>query len=290
MLTPESVEFAYELAGLGSRMLAALVDHLIVVGMLILTWIVAIVGGCMTFTIGFALTIPLGILVSFVLYFGYFTWFEWRWNGQTPGKRMLDLRVIDDRGMNIDLFQAFARNLLRLVDMMPVLRVPVLDFVTIGFYAVGGACALITRSHKRIGDWAAGTLVVRTRKRVMPAAILAPNEKYNTLQEDGALRSRIRQRLSLEERETLLQLCTRRGELEFEARQTLFSEAAAYLEQRLEIPREPFLSEEKFVQNIAAVALAESAMGDKGELRGERGPLPAAAGAGGRPGPDSRWS
>jgi uncharacterized RDD family membrane protein YckC len=210
-------------------------------------------GGCITL----GLTIVLGLIGTFLIYFGYFTFFEWRWNGQTPGKRALDLRVIDDRGMNADLFQAFVRNLLRVVDMMPPLVT--LDFVAIGFYGVGGLCALISPNQKRLGDWAAGTLVVRTRKRVMPGGIIAPNEKYNTLLEDAGLRSRIRARLSLEERETLLQLCLRRNELEFDARQALFAEAAEYLEARLEISRDTFLSEEKFVQNIAAVALADSA-------------------------------
>jgi hypothetical protein len=190
-----------------------------------------------------------------VLYFGYFAYFEWKWNGQTPGKRMMDLRVIDDRGMSVDAFQSLTRNLFRIVDMMPFLFA--LDFISIGFYGLGGIAAWLSPQQKRLGDWAAGTLVIRTQKRVMPGAIIAPNEKYNTLQENGALRQRIKRSLSLEEREVLLQLCLRRNELEFAGRQNLFADAAALLEERLEITREPFLSEEKFVQNIVAVALDE---------------------------------
>lgn len=254
VLTPESVEFVYELGGLGSRMLAALVDHLIIIALLVVVWVVGFFTAC----ISMVLTGPIlgfAIAGTFLTYFGYFAWFEWRWNGQTPGKRLLDLRVIDDRGMNIDLFQALVRNLLRIVDMMPPLLG--LDFVAIGLYGLGGIVAFISPTNKRLGDWAAGTLVVRTRKRVLPAEIIAPNEKYNTLQQDASLRARIRGRLGLQERETLLQLCLRRNQLEIEARQALFAEAAAYLEERLETTREPFLSEEKFVQNIAAVALEE---------------------------------
>ena len=256
VLTPESVEFVYELAGLGSRMFAAVLDHLMVLALLLAVWLMACFSGGALMFFGTAV-IGVGLIGSFVVYFGYFAYFEWRWNGQTPGKRAMDLRVIDDRGMNIDLFQALTRNLFRGVDMMPTLFG--LDFISVGFYALGGIAVLINPRQKRLGDWAAGTLVVRTRKRVMPSAIIAPNEKYNSLQEDGALRSRIRSRLSLEERETLLQLCLRRNELEFDARQALFAEAAAFLEERIEIGREPFLSEEKFVQNIAAVALAAQA-------------------------------
>lgn len=259
VLTPESVEFTYELAGLGSRMLAAALDHLIVLACIAVVVVLALLTSALTFvfTLGLSsgLLIALGLILSFAMYFGYFVYFEWKHNGQTPGKRWQGLRVIDDRGLNIDLFQAFVRNLFRAVDMMPVLSA--LDYVTVGFYAIGGLCALISPTHKRLGDWAAGTLVVRTRKPVLPDTIIAPNEKYNSLQEDAALRSRIRSRLSVDEVETLLQLCMRRSELEFEARQNLFAEAASYLEERLDIRREPFLSEEKFVQNIAAVALAE---------------------------------
>jgi uncharacterized RDD family membrane protein YckC len=265
VLTPESVEFVYELGGLGSRMLAAALDHCLVVTLLFAVWLVlgvlsffgcAVTGGLFLQIAGGSV-LALAILGTFLVYFGYFTFFEWRWNGQTPGKRIMELRVIDDRGMNIDLFQSFLRNLFRVVDMMPSWFA--LDFLAVGFYGIGGVVALLNPRQKRLGDWAAGTLVVRTRKRVMPEAIIAPGEKYNTLQEDGALRSRIRARLTLEEREALLQLCLRRNELEFDSRQELFREAAAYLEKRLEIPREAFLSEEKFVQNITSVALAAEA-------------------------------
>lgn len=271
VLTPESVEFAYELAGLGSRMVAVLIDHMIIIALILAPCFITLCfGGLAALGLGAAAPVAgVALLAAFLIYFGYFVYFEWKWNGQTPGKRYAEIRVIDDRGMNADLFQLLVRNLIRLVDIMPVF-LP-LDFVQIGLYGVGGIAAFLNPHNKRIGDWAAGTLVVRVHKRVIPEAILAPSEKYNTLQEDGSIRSRIRSRLSLEERETILQLCLRRNELEFEARQELFADAAAYLEQRLDLHREPFLSEEKFVQNIAAVALAESQsprLGSRGVLVG----------------------
>lgn len=241
VLTPESVEFAYELGGLGSRMLAALVDYLIMGALWLLAWMVGLLAAMFTGGLGmFA-----GFVLAFAVWFGYFAVLEWRWNGQTVGKRMLDLRVIDERGFSIDLFQSFTRNLLRLADIMPF------------FYAVGGISALCNPRQKRLGDFAAGTLVVRVRRRPMPAAVMAPSEKYNTLQEDAGLRARVRARLSLPERDLLLQLCIRRHELAIETRRALFDETAAHLENQLEVTREPYLSAEKFVQNIAAIALAE---------------------------------
>jgi hypothetical protein len=165
---------------------------------------------------------------------------------------MLDLRVIDERGFSIDFFQAVIRNLLRILDSMPFL------FNVVGLYGTAGVTALCNPRGKRLGDFAAGTLVVKVRQRVMPASIMAPNEKYNSLQEDAALRTRIRTLLSLEERDLLLQLCLRRNELAIDSRRALFEEAAAHLEDRLEVKREAFLSPEKFVQNIAAIALDEA--------------------------------
>jgi hypothetical protein len=203
--------------------------------------------GMMTAIFGGIIGIFLQYVLPFAFLFGYFIVCEWRLNGQTVGKRLLDLRVIDDRGFSIDLFQSVIRNQLRLVDMMPF-----------AFYGVGGVAALCNTRQKRLGDSAAGTLVVKVRQRVMPAAVMAPNERYNSLQEDGALRARIRSRLGLEERDLLLQLCVRRHELALDVRQAMFEEAAAYLESQLDIRRETFLSQEKFVQNIAAIALAEA--------------------------------
>lgn len=246
ILTPESVEFVLELAGPVSRFMAVLLDHLIMVACY------AAIFGLMIFTpllpggILFAgIMQALAVIAMFVVSLGYFVFFEWRWNGQTPGKRLLGLRVVDDRGLPVDFYQAAVRNLFRIVDAVPIL------------YATGGATMWFNPRHKRLGDFAARTLVVRIRKRVAPTSIMAPGEKYNTLQEDGALRRRIRARLTPEEKEVLLQLCLRRDELEIDARQSLFMTTAAYLEERLDLAREPFLSEEKFVQNIAAIALAE---------------------------------
>jgi uncharacterized RDD family membrane protein YckC len=260
VLSPESVEFVYELGGLGTRMMAVLVDHLLIAAALLLLWIGACLGGANLILIGPFLSAAM--VGAFLIYFGFFAWFEWKWNGQTPGKRLMDLRVIDERGINIDLFQAVLRNLFRVVDMMPSLFA--LDYLALGFYGVGGTAALMSPRNKRLGDWAAGTLVVRTRKRVMPEAIITPADKYNSILDDGAVRTLIRSRLSLDERETLLQLCLRRHELEYEARHRLFREAAEHLEQRLELPREPFLSEEKYVQNITAAVVT----GGEASVRG----------------------
>ena len=91
------------------------------------------------------------VLVVFLLRWGYYTVFEAFWNGQTPGKKLCKLRVIRDSGRQITFFESLTRNLIRVVDSLP------------GFYAIGIVTMLCNRRSKRLGDFAAGTLVVHER-------------------------------------------------------------------------------------------------------------------------------
>ena len=92
------------------------------------------------------------IFIVFLFNWGYFTLFEAFWNGRTPGKRVARIRVIQRSGRAIGLFESMARNLVRYVDQLPF------------FYAVGVIAMFATRQHQRLGDLAAGTLVVRDRE------------------------------------------------------------------------------------------------------------------------------
>jgi uncharacterized RDD family membrane protein YckC len=90
------------------------------------------------------------ILIPFLLQWGYFSLFEAFWHGQTPGKRLLNLRVIQQSGRPIGLFESMGRNLIRIIDMLP------------GFYLVGAVCIFANRRQQRLGDMVAGTLVVHS--------------------------------------------------------------------------------------------------------------------------------
>ena len=90
------------------------------------------------------------------MYWGYFTLFEAFWNGQTPGKKLFKIRVIQDSGRQITFFEAMIRNLIRVIDMLP------------SFYLVGVIAMICNRGHKRLGDLAAGTLVVHERPSEEP--------------------------------------------------------------------------------------------------------------------------
>jgi uncharacterized RDD family membrane protein YckC len=155
--TPENVTFDYDVAGIGSRFLAASVDTLLIglvqvilFGALFLllansdnssadalggTWLVALLG-----------------ILSFIFLWGYYIGFELFWNGQSPGKRWFGLRVIRVDGTPITLSESVIRNLVRLIDLLPMA------------YGVGVVTMFINRNSRRVGDLAAGTVVVYDRK------------------------------------------------------------------------------------------------------------------------------
>ena len=158
--TPEQVALRFPLAGLGSRFLAVLLDltiqvaaNTLLVILVVLAFAAAGGGNAlnrMSDTAGKWFLAGI-ILVYFLLYWGYFSLFEAFRNGQTPGKRVLKIRVIKDSGRQITFFEALARNLLRVVDALP------------GAYLVGAVSILVTRQNKRLGDLVADTIVVHER-------------------------------------------------------------------------------------------------------------------------------
>jgi uncharacterized RDD family membrane protein YckC len=152
--TPEQTSLEFPLAGIGSRFLAMAVD----------TAIQIVVG--FVFFFALALAIPAlrflgpvapqwaiaGMIVGFFLiYYGYFAFFEATWNGQTPGKRYAQLRVMKDDGRPINAYDAIARNLLRIVDQLPV------------FYGIAILSVFFSKQNKRLGDFVAGTVVVHEK-------------------------------------------------------------------------------------------------------------------------------
>jgi len=171
IVTPENVEIEYELAGIGSRMLAAVLDtliHMLALALLVYAVIAVEATG---------LRVPralgpwlwaLGIMILFGGFWGYYIYFETKWSGQTPGKRAMRLRVIRDGGYPIDFRAAVTRNLMRYVDFLP------------SFYTIGLVSIFFSRDYKRLGDFVAGTIVVqegRVEKRPKRAPV-APADPF----------------------------------------------------------------------------------------------------------------
>ncbi len=157
--TPENVVFGYEIAGIGSRFLAALVDTCIILLLQLITYIVILlvlilsVGDNSGEILTPWLIAALGLL-GFVFLWGYYIFFEITWNGQSPGKRRMGLRVIRTSGAPITPSEAVIRNLVRAIDFLPT------------SYGIGLVAMFLDKQSRRLGDLAAGTLVVREHKEI----------------------------------------------------------------------------------------------------------------------------
>lgn len=221
--TPERVPLAFALASIGNRFLAVAIDHVIqYLSIFIVAWIlltISNIGSDIT-----ALekleempkwTIAISVLATFLIFASYFILFEWLWNGQTPGKRLLKLRVIREDGRPITLWESVARNLLRIFDAVPGFVVPI--------YSIGLITIFLSNRDQRVGDLFAGTVVIRERtddaptfketfsSRISDAAFIRVQPKtdfqanINTLAEDEVevVETFLRRRWDLSERQRI---------------------------------------------------------------------------------------
>jgi uncharacterized RDD family membrane protein YckC len=162
--TPESVELDFTLAGIGNRAYALVIDDIILGLILIiflLVWasfayflyqVINIDSLIDSKTIELWL-VAIQLLIIFSIYVGYFTFFETLWQGQTPGKRLVKIRVIREDGRPVRLPQATLRALLRPLD----------DVFFLGMFLI-----IFNKSEKRLGDWLAGTLVIQEEQNLPP--------------------------------------------------------------------------------------------------------------------------
>ena len=161
--TPERVPLHFALASIGNRFLACAIDHAIQGLILVLIFLATIIIANISVFDNDVSSAPkwviaVAIVVLFLIFAGYFTFFEWIWSGQTPGKLWLRLRVIREDGRPITFWEAAVRNLLRAFDMLP----------TFPFYSVGLIAVFSSGRDQRIGDMVAGTVVVREREAEAP--------------------------------------------------------------------------------------------------------------------------
>ena len=237
--TPEGVVFAQTLAGPVTRFLAWLIDFLCLAVVLI------------AFNIGVALMAmitpdfaqALGLIFYFTISVGYAMTLEWMWRGQTIGKRVLRLRVVDADGLRLQFSQVAIRNLLRVVDLLP------------GLYVVGGLATLFSHKAQRLGDLAANTVVIRIPRLIEPGLEQLGADKYNSLRSHPHLCARLRQRVTPAEAGTALQAIIRREEFEAVARVLLFAELAEHFKAKVGFPAESIagLADEQYVRNVVDV-------------------------------------
>lgn len=249
--TPELISIDLPLAGIGSRFIALLVDYLIWgAGLLLLVGIALLLLPAMhAFNVKSAQWAEaLVIFLVFLFNWGYFTLFEAFWSGQTPGKRVARIRVIQRSGRSIGLLESMARNLVRYVDQIPF------------FYAVGTITMFANRQHQRLGDMAAGTLVVRDRDLDSPVgadfgrsslsgrglATAAPEPHMAVVLPTAGIA-----KLSVEDLRVLESFLERRLDMSLETRAALANRIAAAVQAKSELEILEGVSVETFLEATA---------------------------------------
>jgi len=234
--TPEGVVFALQLASPVTRFLAWALDLVCISTATSLLGAVFQLLGIISLDLSRALT----IVGFFVIQIGYGFFCEWLWRGQTFGKRLLRLRVVDAYGMRLQFSQIVIRNLLRFVDMLPA------------FYLVGGITTLLNARTQRLGDLAANTVVIRSPQIEQPDLEQMMAGKYNSLRSHPHLEARLRQKITPVEASLALQAILRRDEFDPRARAELFSRLGEYFRSIVEFPPETVdaITDEQYLRNV----------------------------------------
>lgn len=245
--TPEGVLFSQLLAGPVSRFAAWLIDFFCI--FVAVSALGTAIGFLSLLSIGVAQAIQ--IILFFTVSLGYRMLLEWHWRGQTVGKRLLRLRVVDAQGLHLQFSQIVIRNLLRFIDALPLC------------YLVGGVACLVSRRAQRLGDFAANTIVIRNPKLAEPDLDQLLAGKYNSFRAHPHLEARLRQRVTAAEAGVALHALLRRDQLEPQARVELFSGLADHFRAKAEFPAETTdgLTDEQYVRNVVDVLYRARASG-----------------------------
>jgi uncharacterized RDD family membrane protein YckC len=238
--TPEGVLFRLPLAGPASRLYAMLLDAVIVLGAvngigLLVYWIFAKAPGFGVMVI---------TLAEFAIGFAYGALLEGFWNGQTIGKRLFHLRVIDQTGLPLRVEQAWVRNLMRVFDALPLA------------YLVGGISVMSSPLMQRFGDRVAGTLVVRQTPLAPPGEESWTRQKYNSFTEYPTIAVHLRRGVTPELASLIQDALRRRNELAPYARREIYRELATYLQTEVsQFPDELIerLSDEQYLINASGI-------------------------------------
>ena len=234
--TPEGISFSFVLASPIIRMLAWIIDLFILMALAQIIIIpIHFIG-----IISPDFAIALQIISFFILFLGYHIFLEWKWNGQTLGKRILRLRVADEAGNRLILSQIVMRNLFRTVDALPFT------------YIVGGIAALFSKKYQRLGDFAAGTVVIQQPRIIKPDLKEISNGKYNSFRKHASIEALLRSKITPREASLALAALLRRSNLETHAQLQLFQELANHFKTKIDFPPELLdeLSDEQLIRNI----------------------------------------
>ncbi len=232
--TPEQTVLEFPLAGIGSRALALAIDTLLQIAFLIALGLIAGIISYEGFLprLGKQYVYAILIFIAFLSQFGYFAFFEAIWNGRTPGKKWIHLRVITDSGRPVGAQEAILRNLMRIVDSLPSL------------YATGIITSLISPQNKRVGDYLAGTVVIQEKSAPADPSLwdAAPTPVLTTSQFP---------KLNAAELQLVEAYLERRSSLDEEVRRSMARQIAQRMAQGSTATPESIHDPEKFLEALA---------------------------------------
>ena len=230
--TPENIAFSYEIAGIGSRFMAAIIDTVLILLFQAIIFLVVNLAISQFEIAASVLSAGAGIL-SFVMLWGYYLLFELIWNGQSPGKRATGLRVVGIGGRPIGFVSSALRNVIRLIDFLPF------------FYGVGVIVMFIDARARRLGDLAASTLVVRERGKVTLESLTT----QATSIDDQRMLIEHLERLTTKDYELLNSYLEQRRSLGADTRKRLAAQLSEGLGQRLNV--EAVYELDVFLEHVA---------------------------------------
>jgi len=237
--TPEGIVFSQLLAGPVSRFLAWFMDLVCILALLFFVGQIIALLQLMSQSIAGAFY----VLSYFIISIGYGIACEWLWRGQTIGKKIFRLRVVDAEGLRLQFNQIVTRNLLRFVDSLPA------------FYFLGGLVCWFGPKSQRLGDIAANTIVIRIPCFAEPDLDQLLAGKYNSLRQYPHLAARLRQRVLPAEAAVAVQALVRREHIEPIERIELFAKLAAYFQAKIQFPSEATdgITDEQYLRNVVDV-------------------------------------
>lgn len=237
--TPENVDLHLELAGFGNRILACLVDNLLSFAAVLL--VLAFLG-LLNVAVGLSplpsasrnlvtgLSLMLAILSTFAIFFGYYIFFEGTWQGQTPGKKLAHIRVIYRNGQPISWSAVFIRNLMRVLDQYILM--------------LGVVSMIIDKSERRLGDLAAGTIVIRERSSefsTQDVVLEFPVNQHDTL-DIG--------RITPQEYDLLVNYLRRREKISKSSRPLIAKQLEDHFREKLAEPEQSDQNSDAFLERI----------------------------------------
>lgn len=244
--TPEGIRFSLQLASPVSRGLALVIDlaciSVLIFGLGFTTMFLGVISDDLAHAVY--------ILAYFVLSICYGIFLEWVWSGQTIGKKLLGLQVVDSQGLRLQFSQIAFRNLMRFIDCLPV------------FYLVGGIACFVNRHVQRLGDVAAGTVVIKLPILSQPNLDLILPGKFNSFRRYPHLAARLRQSTPPALADVALQALLRRDQFDPAERAVLLQEIAERFRSIVAFPEDEVrdLPHEQYLRNVVEILFRSHTM------------------------------